>query len=167
MGFTDRISLTSSINLMQLTFTSRPWAELTTAELYSILQLRQEVFIVEQDCPYLDADDKDQVSIHVCGYDQGGKLQAYARVVPSQVSYDGYTSIGRVITSSLARGKRLGTPLMEEAIKVCLDAYPDYDIKISAQVYALGFYQKLGFRVVGEEYLEDDIPHMAMVLKHD
>lgn len=150
---------------MKLTFTAKSWEELSTDELYSILQLRQEVFIVEQDCPYLDADDKDQVSMHISGLDEAGKLHAYARVVPNKVSYDDCTSIGRVITSEATRGTGVGIALMQKSIDICTETYPGFDIKISAQTYALGFYKKLGFKEIGEEYLEDDIPHMAMILK--
>lgn len=126
--------------------------------------LRQEVFIVEQDCPYLDADGKDQLSHHILGIDAQGNLHAYARLVPEGISYEHYNSIGRVITSSSYRGTGEGLTLMKESIKHIKDLYPTEQTKISAQVYAIPFYTKLGFSTFGDEYLEDDIPHIAMIL---
>jgi len=137
--------------------------ELSTHQLYELLQLRQEVFIVEQDCPYLDADDKDQASFHILGLDSNGDLQAYTRIVPPGLSYENYSSIGRVITSSEVRGKKQGVPLMQFSIDRTLDKWPDHSIKISAQTYIVKFYNSLGFKELGEEYLEDDLPHIAMI----
>lgn len=139
--------------------------QLTLDQLYKILQLRQEVFIVEQNCPYLDADDKDQSSYHILGTDDQGILQAYTRIVPEGISYPNYTSIGRVITSLSIRGKNQGKSLMEFSIGECLRLWPKKSIKISAQTYILKFYKGLGFEAVGEEYLEDDIHHIAMIRK--
>jgi len=129
---------------VQTKITHKAFAELDLAELYEIMSLRQAVFIVEQTCPYQDADDKDQASHHVMIYDSSNKLAAYARVVPPGLSYAEYSSIGRVVTSQASRGKGLGRLLME--------------------VYILQFYTDLGFVAQGEEYLEDDIPHKARVL---
>ena len=139
--------------------------ELSTLQLYKILQLRQEVFIVEQDCPYLDADDKDQECYHILGVDDDGILQSYTRIVPPGISYKKYSSIGRVITSAAIRGKKEGVPLMEYSIEKTLKYWPDHSIKISAQTYIMKFYNSLGFQEEGEEYLEDDLPHIAMVRK--
>lgn len=140
-----------------------PFNELSNNQLYDLLQLRQDVFVVEQNCPYLDADGKDQNSYHVLGYDNHYKLQAYTRLVPKGISYTNYSSIGRVITSSSIRGKNQGKPLMNFSIAKCLDIWPTDSIKISAQTYIVKFYRSLGFEEVGEEYLEDDIPHIAMI----
>ena len=148
-----------------LSYFCHQFEELSLDQLYTILQLRQEVFIVEQDCPYLDADGKDQGSYHVLGIDQKNRLQAYTRLVPPGISYDRYVSIGRVVTSSEIRGKGQGIPLMNYSTQQCRNLWPNHQIKISAQVYIVKFYESLGFEVVGEEYLEDDIPHIAMVLK--
>jgi len=137
--------------------------ELTNNRLYELLQLRQEVFVVEQNCPYLDADDKDQESYHILGIDSDGKLVAYTRIMPPGLSYDKYSSIGRVITSSAIRGKRQGVPLMQYSVEKTLEHWADYSIKISAQTYIVKFYNSLGFKEVGEEYLEDDLPHVAMI----
>jgi len=146
-----------------LNFHCLSFDELSIHQLYELLQLRQEVFIVEQDCPYLDADNKDQASYHILGLDTKGKLQAYTRVVPPGLSYENYSSIGRVITSSEIRGKKQGVPLMQYSIDKTLEQWPDHAIKISAQVYIMKFYNSLGFKEVGEEYLEDDLPHIAMI----
>lgn len=147
-----------------LNYTINSFGELTIEDLYDIMVLRQEVFIVEQDCPYLDADRKDQPSTHILGHDGQGQLHAYSRLVPMGISYDHYNSIGRVITSQAYRGVGEGRRLMEVSITEMKRLYPAQPTKISAQVYALPFYRSLGFVEVGEEYLEDDIPHMAMIL---
>ena len=148
-----------------LSYECLPFDKLNLDQLYRMLQLRQEVFIVEQDCPYLDADDKDLDSFHVLGYDEYGKLQAYTRLIPKGTSYKGYTSIGRVITSSAIRGKNQGKLLMQYSIDKCLEIWPHESIKISAQTYIVKFYNDLGFLAVGDEYLEDNIPHVAMIRK--
>ncbi len=133
--------------------------------MYDIMKLRQEVFVVEQNCPYLDADNNDQEAYHVIGEDENGIIQAYTRLVPPGISYEGYSSIGRVATSSVIRGKKQGKPLMEFSIEWCMKLWPAKPIKISAQTYIVKFYNSLGFLEVGEEYLEDDIPHIAMLKK--
>ncbi|MFT4532712.1 MAG: ElaA protein [Saprospiraceae bacterium] len=137
--------------------------KLSNNQLYELLQLRQEVFIVEQDCPYLDADDNDQASYHILGIDADGKLQAYTRIMPPGSSYEKYSSIGRVITSSAIRGQKQGVPLMQFSIDKTIEYWPNHSIKISAQTYIVKFYNSLGFKEVGEEYLEDDLPHIAMI----
>ena len=149
---------------MDITYEIKDFDSLTTVELYEIMRLRQEVFIVEQDCPYQDADSKDQHCHHVLGWGDG-QLHTYARLVPKSVSYADYTSIGRVITSAALRRKGYGQPLMQRSIEAINKLYPDETIKISAQVYAVPFYNRLGFVAKGEKYLEDDIPHIAMYLK--
>lgn len=148
---------------MEVTFITYAFDELTTRQLYDISVLRQEVFIVEQDCPYLDADGKDLKSYHVLGIDREGMLQAYTRLVPEGVSYTGYTSIGRVVNSSTVRGTGIGKQLMQYSIEMTRRLWPLLPIKISAQSYLLGFYGSLGFEATGEEYLEDNILHTAMV----
>jgi len=151
---------------MNLNYTTKTYTQLALDELYDILTLRQEVFVVEQDCPYLDADGKDQASLHVCGRNQEGKLLSYARIVPKGISYPEYISIGRVIVSEAARGTGEGIRLMEESIKKCRAIDPAISIKISAQSHLQKFYGQLGFVMVGEGYLEDGIPHVGMVLKN-
>lgn len=139
--------------------------ELSVEQLYKILKLRQEVFVVEQNCPYLDTDDKDQNSYHLVSWNEDGEATAYVRLLPKGLSYQDYVSIGRVVTSKLIRGTGGGKKLMEEAIVQARRLFGDSPIKISAQSYLLKFYQELGFEPVGEEYLEDNIPHMGMLFK--
>ena len=139
--------------------------QLGTQELYDILALRSEIFVVEQECAYQDLDYLDQQSTHVLGTEDG-KLIAYTRVVPPGLSYDDYVAIGRVVVDRKHRGHNLGYEIMEVSNKLAIQTYKR-SIKISAQVYAIPFYEKLGYSVVGEEYLEDDIPHTAMILKID
>ena len=148
-----------------LNYTCLPFYQLSIDQLYAILKLRQEVFVVEQNCPYLDTDDKDQVSYHVIGHDENGTIQAYTRIMPPGASYQKYSSIGRVATSSAIRGQKQGKPLMQFSIDSILRLWPNHPIKISAQTYIKKFYNDLGFVETGEEYLEDDIPHIAMLRK--
>jgi len=146
-----------------LTFSCLTFDELTNQQLYKLIQLREAVFIVEQDCPYLDCDDKDQVSHHVIGVDNAENIKACTRLVPPGISYEGYASIGRVVTAQDIRREGLGGPLMKYSIEQAKKLWPGLPIKISAQVYIKKFYNKLGFQEIGEEYLEDDIPHIAMI----
>ena len=148
----------------QLNYTLKAFNELTLNELYDILALRQEIFIVEQNCPYQDADYLDQKCWHVLGRDEDDTIVAYTRLVPMGLAYAEYHAIGRVITASRARGKGIGAELMVRSI-LWAKEHLGQKIKISAQVYAIPFYEKLGFEVTGPEYLEDDIPHSAMILK--
>lgn len=142
----------------------KSFEELSVTELYEILKIRQEVFIVEQDCVYLDNDDKDQDAWHLLGSDEKGSIQSYARLLPKGISYPGHASIGRVLTTSAVRGTGEGKQLMQKSIELTQSLYPGQPIKISAQCYAIRFYESVGFKAIGEEYLEDDIPHIAMIL---
>ena len=146
-----------------LTFYCLPFSKLSLQELYDLMYLRQEVFVVEQDCPYIDADGKDPKAYHLLGYNKVGQLLACARLLPAGVSYPGHASIGRVVTSPSLRGQGCGKLLMQESIAWCRRLFGESPIKISAQCYLIHFYESFGFRTVGEEYLEDDIPHIAMV----
>jgi ElaA protein len=141
-----------------------PFHTLTLEQLYDLMALRQAVFVVEQDCPYLDADGKDQQGWHLLGYEDG-QLVAYARLLPKGVSYTDYTSMGRIVTAEQGRGKGYGRQLMKEGIKQMEQLFGTAPIKISAQTYLIHFYQSFGFQPVGAEYLEDDIPHIAMIKK--
>ncbi len=143
-------------------FQLKKFDELTLRELYRILQLRAEVFVVEQDCVYQDLDDKDQMSYHVIGKEDG-EIHAYTRIIPKGISYPDYVSIGRVVNSNAVRRKGAGKALMEFTIASSRNVFPDSKIKISAQSYLDKFYTDLGFKSTGEEYLEDGIPHQAMV----
>ncbi|MCH1418120.1 MAG: GNAT family N-acetyltransferase [Flavobacteriaceae bacterium] len=146
-----------------ISFVSKNFQALTTEELYKILALRAEVFVVEQNCPYQDVDGKDLQSIHVLGYIKN-QLVAYARVLGQGVSYQEYPSLGRIVTSRSIRGKNFGHDLVNFSIKVCQKNFPGQPIKISAQAHLEMFYNKHKFKATGEAYLEDDIPHIGMIL---
>ncbi len=145
-------------------FICSPFNALTPAELYEIMALRQEVFIVEQQCAYLDADGKDPQSWHLMGRDASGKLIVYTRLLPVGLAYPEYMSIGRVVSSPSVRGTGAGRTLMAESIDRCRQLFGSGPIKIGAQSYLLKFYESFGFRSTGEEYLEDGIPHTKMVI---
>lgn len=136
--------------------------ELTTTELYDILWLRSRVFVVEQNCVYLDTDYKDQKSYHLMGK-INNILVAYVRILPPGLSYE-EASIGRVITNPDFRGNGYGIDLMNLAIEKTLSQFNANSIKIGAQLYLHKFYSDLGFVQSGEEYLEDGIPHIEMLL---
>ncbi|MFD1874189.1 GNAT family N-acetyltransferase [Hymenobacter bucti] len=143
-------------------WTTKPFDALTLAELYALLQLRSEVFVVEQTCAFQDIDGQDQVALHLLGHTAEGELAAYARLFEAGRSY-AQASIGRVITSPRHRGRGLGRQLLHEAIAQCAAQFGPQPIKIGAQQYLLDFYQSFGFVVEGEGYLEDGIPHVHMV----
>jgi ElaA protein len=147
---------------MNLNWIFKKFNELSAAELYSIMQLRNEVFVVEQNCVYQDADDKDQKSMHLCGWDEK-KLVAYTRIIPQGISYT-EASIGRVVTSPACRKTGAGRQLMKESISRCFSEFNCTTIKIGAQVYLTAFYQSLGFVQCSGGYIEDGIPHIEMQL---
>jgi len=137
------------------------FSELSTQELYDLLQLRSEVFVVEQDCAYQDVDGKDHNALHVLGYKQD-KLIAYTRIFKPEL-YFKEASIGRVVVVKHERQSNYGYAIMKASIKAIKDHYNETTIKISAQTYLKKFYNNLGFKIVGEEYLEDGIPHIGMI----
>lgn len=149
---------------VMLSFSKKKFDALNTKELYEILALRAEVFVVEQNCPYQDVDGKDIEGIHVLGY-LNSELIAYARVLKKGASYKDYVSIGRVVTSPSLRGNNYGHQLMSYAIAICKKDFPGQAIKISAQAHLEKFYNAHAFVATGEAYLEDNIPHIGMVLK--
>lgn len=134
--------------------------QLSLDDLYDALALRCRVFVLEQG-PYLDPDGVDRVSAHLLGRDEAGVLQAYLRIVDPGVKY-AEPSIGRVITSPEARGTGLGRQLVAEGVARCLAAWPGQGMRISAQSHLAGFYGGFGFVQVGDDYLEDGIPHCEM-----
>ena len=146
-----------------MTWTCKYFDELTLRELYEIGKLRQEVFVLEQNCPYVDFDGRDPFCYHLMCFDENNVLVAYSRIVPKGISYENYISIGRVITSSAVRNSGIGRLLMIESIKACESIFGKVDIKISAQTYLLKFYSSLEFESTGKEYLEDGIPHTEMI----
>lgn len=139
----------------------KTFSALTATELYSIMRIRQEVFIVEQTCPYLDADGKDIYCHHLLGY-EGNELAAYSRLVPPKISYD-EVSIGRVVTAIKFRRKNLGKLLMKQSIEEIEKLYGKVPIRIGAQAYLKNFYEGFGFDDLNEPYLEDGIPHLSML----
>ena len=146
---------------MELTWTLKKFEELTPTELYAAMRLRGEVFVVEQNCPYLDADNKDQYAWHLMGWNEK-ELVAYVRILPAGVSYP-FPSIGRVVTSPRYRGTGSGRKLMDVAIEKTYELYGRAPIKIGAQLYLKKFYQSFGFEQTSEIYLEDGIDHIEMV----
>lgn len=140
------------------TWQSATFEQLSTTQLYQILALREEVFIVEQRCPYQDADGQDFKALHLMAY-QDQQLLAYARIFAPEQNQ---AKIGRVVTKVTGRGQGLGQQLMQRAIAYCQQHWPEANIMISAQCYLEKFYQQLGFEICSEPYLEDDIPHIAM-----
>lgn len=149
---------------MQLNWTTKKFDNLTPHELYAIMQLRNEVFVLEQNCIYQDADGKDLHAWHCMGWNEYGQLMAYTRLLPAGVAYD-IPSIGRVVTHADVRRLGAGKELMNQSIKTCYDLFGKRPIKIGAQLYLKKFYESFGFEQTSEVYLEDGIEHIEMVLE--
>jgi ElaA protein len=153
---------------LQTTWQVKHFNELSLNELYDLLKLRVDVFVVEQTCYYPDLDsDKDQLdrnkeTLHLLGY-QNNTLVAYLRILAKGQSYDNHISIGRVAIAEQVRGTGLGHELLAKALQLCQRHHPKENIKISAQEHLVFYYQQHGFKQVSEMYLEDDIPHVAMI----
>ncbi|MCO6496925.1 MAG: GNAT family N-acetyltransferase [Chitinophagaceae bacterium] len=139
----------------------KPFADLSLKQLYEILRLRNEVFVVEQDCPYQDCDGKDFSARHVMGF-LDNKLVAYTRVLPVGISYSDGASIGRVVTAADIRRLGVGRLLMQQSIKLVWKFFGETDIIISAQTYLIPFYESIGFKKEGTVYQEDEIDHIKM-----
>lgn len=154
-----RFKKCNSARLMEVSV--KTFNELTTEELYQILRLRSEVFVVEQDCVYQDVDNKDQKALHIMGI-KDGEVVAYTRVFEPGDYFDN-VSIGRVVVSQSQRKYGLGKQIMQASLAAINQRFPDKPIEISAQSYLLKFYTELGFNAIGEEYLEDGIPHRRML----
>ena len=137
--------------------------DLTTNELYEILRLRSEVFVVEQDCVYDDCDNKDQKAHHLF-LEDNNKIIAGLRILNKGVSYD-EISIGRVVVSKEYRKKGISREMMRKAIDFIENNLNENEIRISAQAYLVNFYKSIGFKEVSKEYLEDNIPHIEMLYK--
>ncbi|GLB52932.1 ElaA protein [Neptunitalea chrysea] len=144
-----------------MNITIKVFNELTINELYAILQLRSEVFVVEQDCVYQDIDDKDQKAFHLIGEDEG-KVVAYTRIFKPG-DYFEYSSIGRVVVKQTKRRFGYGHDIIKASIEFIVAELAATTIKISAQEYLKDFYESHGFLQVGEGYLEDGIPHIGML----
>ena len=146
-----------------LSFVIKSFKELSKLELYKILRLRAEVFIVEQNCVYQDIDDKDQKALHVILL-KDKSIIGYTRIFGPGDYFD-EASIGRVVISEKERHNNYGSDLMKTSIDVIYNQLHENSIKISAQCYLENFYKALGFVSIGESYLEDGIPHIAMIHK--
>lgn len=135
--------------------------ELNSTELYKILQLRINVFIVEQNCPYEECDDKDLKSKHLwCEFNN--QIVAYCRILPHGISYQ-EPSIGRVVTHPQFRDKKLGHKLMRHSLEIIQNHFHTNEVRISAQAHLKNFYENHGFKQVSDQYLEDHIPHIEML----
>lgn len=146
-----------------MTFEFKHFSELTTNELYDILQLRSEIFVVEQDCVYNDLDGHDKDAVHQF-LKKDGEIIAYSRLLKPGSRFSDF-SIGRVVVKQSERGTGLGIRMMTEAKRYIIENWKAQKIKISAQKYLRKFYEDLEFVVISEEYLEDGIPHYGMVLE--
>lgn len=145
---------------MVLEWKIKPFEALTNHELYDLLKLRSEIFVVEQNCVYLDLDGKDKIALHLFGtFD--GKTVAHARLFKAGISFDN-ASIGRVVVDSNYRDRKWGHDLMREAIAGVAHHFGESQITIGAQLYLKKFYESHGFVQTSEMYLEDDIPHIEM-----
>lgn len=141
-------------------FQLKSFDDLKSSELYDIIALRELVFVVEQNCPYLDCDGYDQQSLHLW-LQKDDSIAAYTRLVPPGVKT--FWSIGRVVVHPDYRGQGLGIKIMEESLRILQERYQTKTIEISAQTYLLRFYNDLGFQQIGDTYLEDGIPHQRML----
>lgn len=141
----------------------KSFSRLTNIELYKIIQLRIDIFVVEQKCPYSDLDDKDLDSeaLHLFSI-ENDQVTSYLRILPPGCSYNDMSSLGRVVTHSSCRGTGIGHQLIERANQTLDELWPDQTCHISAQAHLQTFYEKHGYHVVGDGYLEDDIPHIGM-----
>lgn len=142
-------------------FQTYKFPDLSTQQLYDILQLRSEVFVVEQDCVYQDIDGYDQVATHVFLYDNAN-LIVYVRILPPNTYFE-KVSIGRIVVKETHRGKDFGHQLLRFCLDFIKNEFGLQTIKISAQEHLKSFYEQHGFKQIGEGYLEDGIPHIAML----
>lgn len=146
----------------KITWNTKHFKDLTVDEYFEILHLRTAIFVVEQDCPYQEVDEKDRKAFHLFGRAKNGEVIAVTRILPQNVSYD-EISIGRVALKKEARGRGIADELMEQTLKFIESILGKQNIRISAQTYLLNYYGKFGFQQVGKEYLEDNIPHVEML----
>lgn len=148
-----------------MTFTLKTFEQLTNMELYNILKERTEVFVVEQNCPYPEVDGKDVQSLHLFK-EENGMIIAYLRILPKGVSYE-ELSIGRVLVKKEYRGQKIAHQLMSEALHIIHHELMETTVKIQAQQYLRKFYESFGFEAISDMYLEDNIPHIDMLLKRE
>jgi ElaA protein len=149
---------------MSVNWFCKKYDELSLNEFHDIVAARIDVFVIEQDCPYQDLDGKDKEALHVFALNEQQKLLAYTRVLPQNISYK-EVSIGRVITTEIARGKGLGHELMKKSMEQVIANFGAVDVRLSAQEHLQHYYGAHGFKKVSEMYLEDGIPHVEMLYK--
>jgi ElaA protein len=152
------------INMNTINWATKKFEDLSVQELYEILRLRSEVFVVEQNCVFLDMDNNDQKAYHTMGWLEN-ELVATTRLFYAGQMYDGYQSIGRVVGSPRYRGLGIGKALMQYSIAECERLFGKGPIKIGAQLYLKKFYNEQGFEQAGEMYYEDEIEHIPMIRK--
>jgi ElaA protein len=150
---------------MKINWEITRFEDLSPERLYRIMQLRSEVFIVEQNCPYLDPDGKDYKCFHVMGFNSQKEMIAYCRILPEDISYS-EVSIGRVLTAEKARGTGAGKQLMKRALDEIELLFGEVPVRIGAQLYLKKFYEGFDFEVISDEYMEDGIPHIEMLRKY-
>jgi ElaA protein len=149
---------------MSYRFACKQFTELSIHELYDILNLRNEVFVLEQNCVFVDTDYKDQKAWHLMLYNEDSALLGYTRLIPEGISYPNYTSIGRVVNHPAFRNQGVGKLIMEKSIDMVYELFgKNYSIKIGAQLYLEKFYESFGFKRVGDVYDEDGIDHIHMI----
>lgn len=142
----------------------KTYQELTKDELYDLLKLRTDVFVVEQNCPYPELDNKDQIAIHVLGM-KDAQISAYTRIFKANDYFENHAAMGRIATNDKFRSQNLGRDIVKASIDYCWKLYGKESlIKISAQTYLTTFYESFGFQTDGDEFLEDGIPHIHMIL---
>lgn len=147
----------------KLEWSVKSWEQLSKDDLYQLLALRSEVFVVEQNCVFQDMDFKDQKALHVLGKDANAELKAYSRIFAKDQYYKDFQSVGRIVTEGKSRNSGYGVELLEFSIRACEENFGTDQIKIGAQKYLTNFYEKFGFKEIGEDYMEDGIPHCIMI----
>ncbi len=141
-------------------FVVKSFQDLSTSEFFEIAKERVAVFVVEQDCPYQEIDDLDPIALHIYKTDQAGKVLAYCRLIPTKETI----KLGRVLVNKDQRQTGLGRALVSQALEVCQNQFPEKTIFAQAQTYLQDFYSSFGFKSISEPYLEDNIPHIDMLL---
>lgn len=157
----EPVETTKTFNFIPMHFILKPFGQLTVQQLFEIYKLRSAVFVVEQNCAYQDIDDKDLEAFHLLMLSDDDVLAGYCRILSPGVSYK-EPAIGRVVVDENFRGTNYGKLLMKQSINETLKLFTNQAIVISAQLYLLRFYTELGFIAEGEEYDEDEIPHIKM-----
>ena len=148
---------------MSINWSLKAFSALTVDELYAIIQLRNEVFVIDQQCIFQEADGKDPHAWHLMGFNENNQLAAYTRLLPAGASF-AEASIGRVVTAGFARNSGIGKKLMSESINSLYKLFGKQTIRIGAQLYLKRFYESFGFQQSSEVYLEDGIEHIEMIL---